>query len=284
MHNLRAIQVIWYREILRYVRERSRILSSFAFPIIFLFIFGSGLSPAMGGLTRGIGSAAPGGEAPSVDFVTFIFPGVIGMNVLLGSMFAGISVVYDREFGFLKEILVAPISRTAVALGKTLGGSTTGVIQGLMLLILAPLVNVEVTVEMVLKLIPVLFLISFTMTSLGVAIAARMRSAQGFQVFTQFITFPMIFVSGALFPMRDLPAWMDFVVRINPVTYAIDPLRQIVFQAQGLSPQVLELLPQFGLGVTLFGQPITILQDLVIVGGFAVVLTSVAVWMFNLQD
>ncbi len=285
MHNLRAIYIIWYREVLRWWRNKSRIVGSFGMPILFLFIFGSGLSPAMGGLTQGIASASP--MAPKdagIDFVKFIFPGIIGMNVLMGSVMSGISIVWDREFGFLKEILVAPINRTAVALGKTLGGSTTGVVQGLLLLILAPLIGVSISAGMVVRLVPLLFLISFSMTSLGVLIGARMKSTEGFQVIMQFILMPMIFVSGALFPMRDLPVWMNFLVKINPVTYAIDPLRKIIFEAQGLPAFVLEMLPQAGLGVTLFGHAVTMQEDIAIIALFGAVMIAVAVWMFNIQD
>jgi len=285
MHNLRAIYIIWYREVLRYLRNRSRIVGSFGMPILFLFIFGSGLSPVMGGLTQGIASASPmAPKGAAIDFVKFIFPGIIGMNVLMGSMMSGISIVWDREFGFLKEILVAPTSRTAVALGKTLGGSTTGVIQGLLLLILAPLIGVSISAGMVIKLVPLLFLISFSITSLGVLIGARMKSTEGFQVIMQFILMPMIFVSGALFPMRNLPVWMNFLVKVNPVTYAIDPLRKIIFEAQGLPTFVLEMLPQAGLGVTLFGHAVTMQEDIAIIALFGAVMIALAVWMFNIQD
>ncbi len=281
MHNLKAIYIIWYREVLRWWRNRSRIVGSFGMPILFLFIFGSGLSPAMGGLTKGIASAPSGME---IDFVKYVFPGIIGMNVLMGSVMSGVSIVWDREFGFLKEILVAPINRTAVALGKTLGGSTTGVVQGLLLLLLAPTIGVRVSAGMVIKLVPLLFLVSFSMTSLGVLIAARMKSTEGFQMIMQFILMPMIFVSGALFPMRDLPVWMNLLVKVNPVTYAIDPLRKVIFGAQGLPEFVLEMLPQAGLGVTLFGHALTLGEDIAIIGLFGAVMTAVAVWMFNIQD
>ncbi len=284
MHNLKAIYIIWYREVLRWWRNRSRIVGSFGMPILFLFIFGSGLSPVMGGLTQGIASASPMAPSREIDFVMFIFPGIIGMNVLMGSMMSGISIVWDREFGFLKEILVAPINRTAVALGKTLGGSTTGMIRGLLLLIFAPLIGVSISAEMVVKLVPLLFLISFSITSLGVLIGARMQSTEGFQVIMQFILMPMIFVSGALFPMRDLPVWMNFLVKVNPVTYAIDPLRKIIFEAQGLPAFVLEMLPQAGLGVTLFGHAVTMQEDIAIIALFGAVMIALAVWMFNIQD
>ncbi len=285
MHTLRSIYIIWYREILRWWRDRSRIVGSFAMPILMLFIFGSGLSPAMGNLTANL----PLGEGEQtasggVDFVQFIFPGTIGMTVLMMSLMSGISIVWDREFGFLREILVAPVSRTAVALGKVLGGSTLGIVQGLLLLVLAPLVGISVTPYMVTRLIPLLFLASFAMTSLGVLVAAQMRSIQGFQMLMQFLTMPMIFLSGALFPMRNLPSWMNILVKINPVTYAVDPLRRVVFEAQDMPEMVLRLFPQMGLGVEIFGHAMTIRDDVLVIGIFGAAMVFLAIWMFNRQE
>jgi len=282
MHTLRAIYIIWYREILRYWRDKPRIISSFARPLLFLFVFGSGLSPAMGGLARGLGSEgleAALGEA--IDYTKFIFP---GMNMLIASLMSGISIVWDREFGFLKEVLVAPISRAAVALGKTLGGSTIGVIQGLLILTLAPSIGVSVTPTMVVQLIPLMLLASFAMTSLGVLIAARMKTVESFGMIMNLLTMPLIFISGALFPMRDLPGWMDFLVKINPVTYAIDPLRQVIFRAQGLPEAALAQLPHIGLGVVVFGHTMTIAHDMAVIAAFGAAMIVLAVWMFSIQD
>lgn len=278
MGNLRAIAIIWYRDVLRFWRDKTRIVGSFGLPILFLFIFGNGLQASMGGLLQGVP------ETAQIDFLMFIFPGIVGMNVLMAGMFSGISIVWDREFGFLKEILVAPVSRTSIALGKALGGATNSMVQGLLMLIFAPLVGIALSIELLLKLIPLLFLVAFSMTSLGVAIAARMKSMEGFQVIMQFVTMPLIFISGALFPLRGLPSWMDFLVRINPITYAIDPLRRVVFEAQNLPPEVLALLPQFGLQVTLFGQPVSMAQEIAIVAAFGGVMISLAVAMFNIQE
>ncbi len=277
-HSLRSIGIIWYREILRALRNRAMIVSSLGMPIIFLFIFGEGLSPSMGNLTRFMGGGA------DVNFIQYIFPGVIGMNVIMASIMSGVSVVWDREFGFLKEVLVAPVPRVAVVLGKVLGGATVGMLQGVMMLIFAPLLGVRLSVGMVLELIPVLFLLSLSLTSLGVAIAARMRSLESFQMIMQFILFPMIFLSGAMFPMRDLPAWMDFLVHINPVTYAVDPLRQIVLRAQNIPEQMLAMLPQFGLGVEVFGHAMTIQDDLMIITIFGALMVVLAMWLFSIRD
>lgn len=276
MNHLRAIGIIWYREVLRFWRDKTRIVGSFGLPILFLFIFGNGLRGSMGGIL--------GGAQGQIDFVKFIFPGIVGMTVLMAGMFSGVSVVWDREFGFLKEILVAPVSRTSIALGKTLGGATNSMTQGLLMLIFAPLVGISLTPELILKLVPLLFLVAFSMTSLGVAVAARMRSMEGFQVIMQFVTMPLIFISGALFPLQGLPAWMDVLVKINPLTYAIDPLRRVVFESQNLPPELLALLPQFGFQVTLFGQPVSMAQELLIVTGFGGAMISLAVAMFNMQE
>jgi len=206
------------------------------------------------------------------------------MNVIMTSIMGGLSIVWDREFGFLKEILVAPVSRAAVAVGKTLGGATVGVFQGLLMLVLAPLVGVSLDLELVLKLIPLLFLLALSLTSLGVALAARMKSMEGFQMMMQFLLMPMIFLSGALFPMRDLPVWMDVLVKINPVTYAVDPLRRVVFEAQGLPEAMMALLPQFGLGVSVLGHAMTLRDDVLVMGLFGALMITLAVGLFSLQD
>ncbi|MFQ6015586.1 MAG: ABC transporter permease [Anaerolineae bacterium] len=280
MHTLQVIYIIWYREILRYWRDRSRIVGSLAMPFFFLFIFGSGLSPAIGGMTGGL----PVGQGEDVNFIKFMYPGVIGMTVLFTSIFSGISIVWDREFGFLKEMLVAPISRTTVALGKTLGGSTVAMIQGTLMLIFAPLVGVELSLGLVLRLWPLMFITAFALTSMGVLIAARMKSMQGFQMIMNFLTMPMFFLSGAFFPLRGLPGWMGFLVRINPFTYAVDSLRQVVFQAAELPQFVLDMLPQLGMGVTIFDHNVTIFDDILIILLFGAVMISAAVWSFRLQD
>jgi len=204
--------------------------------------------------------------------------------MLIASLMSGISIVWDREFGFLKEVLVAPISRAAVALGKTLGGSTIGVIQGLLILTLAPSIGVSVTPTMVVQLIPLMLLASFAMTSLGVLIAARMKTVESFGMIMNLLTMPLIFISGALFPMRDLPGWMDFLVKINPVTYAIDPLRQVIFRAQGLPEAALAQLPHIGLGVVVFGHTMTIAHDMAVIAAFGAAMIVLAVWMFSIQD
>ena len=162
------------------------------------------------------------------------------MAILFSAVFGAMSIVWDREFGFLKEILVAPIDRSAVAIGKALGGATQAIIQGLILLILAPVIGIQLTVGSVLLLLPFLFVLAFALSALGVALASRMRSMQGFQVVMNFLVMPMFFLSGSLFPLTGLPEWMTVLTRLDPVTYGMDPIRRILLEGAGLPSAVLD--------------------------------------------
>lgn len=279
MHNINAIYIIWKREMLRWWRDKTRILGSLGFPLIFLLVFGSGLSGAMGPLVQGAGASAG-----NVDFKQFIFPGVIAMNVFFAAIFSGVSVVYDREFGIMKEVLVAPINRASVAIGKTLGGATVATLQGTLVFVFAPIAGITFKPVLFIQLWPIMFIGAFAMTSMGVAIASRMRSTEGFQVINQFITFPMIFLSGAFFPLQGLPTWMEALVKINPMTYAVDPLRRLMFESQNLPPTVLEQLSKFGLGIEVFGHQLTVWHDLAIVIVFGAIMNSTAMYLFSRQD
>ena len=191
---LRAIYIIWKRDLIRYWRDRMRVVASLAQPVLFLFVFGSGLSSSLRGSTGGFG-----GPGSSLQYVQFIFPGIIGMSVLFTSIFGAMSIVWDREFGFLKEVLVAPIHRSAVAIGKTLGGATQAMFQGIVILVLAPLVGVKLTFLSVVELVPMIFLFAFALSALGVAVAARMRTMQGFQMVMNFLMMPMFFLAARSF-------------------------------------------------------------------------------------
>lgn len=270
-----AVWIIWKREIIRWWRDKTRIVGSLAFPLIFLLVFGSGLSGAMGSLA---------GPTADIDFQLFIFPGILAMSVFFSAIFNGVSLVFDREFGILKEVLVAPISRSAVALGKSLGGATVATFQGTLVFLFAPLIGVSLTVGMVLAMWPVMFAGAFAMASLGVAMASRMRRTESFQVINQFVTFPLIFLSGAFFPLRALPAWMEVLVKLNPVTYAVDALRQIVFRAQGFSEQTLGMLGDLGLGIQLGGHTMTVWNDVVVVIAFGLVMNVLALYLVSIRD
>lgn len=259
-----AIYVVAYRELLRFVRERSRLISSFAMPLLFLIIFGAGF-------TRTIGAMAPG-----VDFVQFMYPGIIAMTVLMNSVMSGLSVVWDREFGFLKEILVAPLARSGIVLGKATGAAVVSLLQASVMLLLAPLVNVTITAGLVLRLIPVLILISLSLSGLGLLIASRMRSLQGFQLVVQLLVFPLIFLSGVFFPVNNVPAWLEIISKVNPLTYGVDAVRQLFLAGQ---EGILE-----SIGVTVFGHTMTIVDDVLIVAGFGILLMLLATWSFSRQE
>jgi len=274
---LRAIYIIWYRDVLRYWRDRTRLVASLAQPLLFLIVFGTGLSSALSGAGGGLGGAA--GAAAGLTYTQFIFPGIIGMSVLFSAIFASMSIVWDREFGFLKEVLVAPIDRSAVAIGKSLGGATQAMVQGLILLILAPVIGVKLTLGSVLALIPLVFVLAFALSSMGVAIASRMKSMQGFQVVVNFLMMPMFFLSGALFPLSGLPVWMTVLTRLDPAAYGMDPLRRVVLAGAGLPSFALDRL-----GLTLFDTVLPIVAEAAILLGFGILMLAIAVRNFRVRD
>lgn len=223
MVDLSGVYIIWLRDIKRFWRDKSRMVGAVAQPTLFLFILGTGLGRAF----------ARGGEAYlGVEYIKFMYPGIIGMTILFTSVFSAISIIWDREFGFLKEVLVAPISRSSVAVGKALGGSTVAMFQGTIMLIYAPLVGISLTGVMILKLWFLMFLISFSLTSMGIVIAARMKSMEGFQMIMNFLLMPIFFLSGAMFPLKNLPSWLNYLVRIDPLAYGVDALRYVVIGVQ----------------------------------------------------
>ena len=262
MNNLRGIYTIWYRDILRFWYDKMRMVGAIIFPLLFLFVFGSGLGARMEFL------------GPGIDFTKFIFPGIIGMTVLMTSFMAGISVVWDREFGFLKEVLVAPISRVSVAVGKTLGAATVALFQGMLILLFAPLIGVSFSVWTILALLPLMFLLAAAMGSLGILLASCIKSMEAFQAVTQMMMFPMVFLSGVFFPLQGLPAWMSVLVKINPATYGIAPIRQVVLGASLDS----------SFGINLFGHTMSIWNNIAVMAGFGVVMVLLAMWSFSNQE
>jgi len=269
---VRAIYMIWRRDLVRFWRDRTRVIGALVQPLLFLVILGTGLSSAL----RGAGS---GGFRGGLDYTTFIYPGIIGMAVLFSSIFSGMSIIWDREFGFLKEVLVAPIDRSAVAIGKTLGGATQACIQGLILLVLAPFVGVRLTPLAVLALIGLIFCLAFSLSAVGVAIAARMRSMMGFQFVLNFLVQPAFFLSGALFPLSGLPAWMTALTRLDPLAYGVDPIRRVVLGASGVPGPVLDQL-----SMTFGGHVVPVALEVAILLAFGLVLMLVALLNFRHQD
>lgn len=160
-----------------------------------------------------------------ISYTHYIFPGIIAMNLIFSAMQSTISIIWDREFGFLREILVAPIPRSSIVLGKALSGATIAFIEGLFVLAFAPVIKISIPLVNLALLLPLMFLIGFVCTTLGIMIAARMTSFEGFGVISNFVIMPMFFLSGAMFPVDNLPHWISFVIRINPLTYGVDLLR-----------------------------------------------------------
>ena len=256
----RGLWVVAYRELLRFVSERSRMLSSFAMPLLFLVIFGAGFNRAIGVL------------APGVHYIQFMFPGIVAMSVLMSSLFAGISVVWDREFGFLKEILVAPLARTGIVLGKAVGGTGVALGQALTLLVLAPFLGVNLSVGLVLALIPVVVLLSLGLSGLGILIASFMQSQQGFQLLIQILIFPLIFLAGVFFPVNNVPLWMEVISKVNPLTYGVDAIRQVFLGSDT------------GLGVTVLGHTLGLGAEVLMVAVLGAALLGGAVLSFNRQE
>jgi len=223
--DLRAVGIVWRRELLRFRSDRLRIISSLIQPVLFLLVLGTGLSRLAGH-----------GLPPGLSFNTFIYPGVLCMSVLFTSLFSAGSIVWDREFGFLREMLVAPVSRSALVLGKCLGGATVATIQGLDILALAGLVHVPYNPILFLTIIGELLLLSFTLTAFGVAVAARITQMQAFMALNQMLVMPLFFLSGALYPLNGLPRWLAIVTRFDPLSYIVDPMRHAVFSHLSVPP------------------------------------------------
>jgi ABC-2 type transport system permease protein len=237
-HDLRAASIVWRRELIRFKSDRLRAITSLVQPVLFLFVLGTGLS-----------GLASHGLPAGVDFKTFIYPGVLAMSVLFTAIFSAASIVWDREFGFLREMLVAPVHRWAIVVGKCLGGATVATFQGIIFLALAGVAHVPYNPVLLLTLVGELLLLSFTLTAFGVMMAARIKQIQAFMALTQMFVMPLFFLSGALFPLSGLPAWLTVLTRIDPLTYIVAPMRRAVFSNLTLSPAAMrELSPSITWG------------------------------------
>jgi ABC-2 type transport system permease protein len=229
--DLRAIRIVWYREIIRFKSDRLRAVTSLVQPVLFLFVLGTGL-----------GELAGRGLPPGISFKTFVYPGVLAMSVLFTAIFSAASIVWDREFGFLREMLVAPVSRSAIVIGKCLGGATVATFQGIIILALAGAAHVPYNPLLFLTVIGELLLLSFTLTAFGVMMAARIKQMQAFMALTQMLVMPLFFLSGALYPLNGLPAWLAVLTRFDPLTYIVSPMRHAVFSHLSVSPAAMSFL------------------------------------------
>ncbi|MBB6452354.1 ABC-2 type transport system permease protein [Salirhabdus euzebyi] len=272
---MEAIYAIWQRDILKFFRDRTRLVGSFAMPFMFLILFGSGMSGAMSTMLGGEGASGP---LSDFNFVEFMFPGIIGMTVFNTAIFSALSVVQDKEFGYMREILVSPMSRVSIAIGKVLGGSTVAVFQGLMMLVFVPFIGISISYMTIIKLFPVMFLVAFAISSIGLLIASSLKTAQGFQMIVQILIFPMLFLSGALFPLSGMPAWMDVLVKINPLTYSVDMFKKIIFDVEQMNPVLVEAM---GLNLRIFDHVITFTEEVVVVTIISIVFVVLATIKFS---
>jgi ABC-2 type transport system permease protein len=213
-----AIRVLWLRELKRFYRAKSRIFGALAMPLFFLAFLGMGFNRMM----------VPG-MREGVEYINFLVPGILGMSLLFSSTFGGLSVLWDKEFGFMKEIMVAPVSRFSIVLGRIAGGVTTALIQGLLILAVSFLLGFKViSVWFLLFSLVFMILISVTFLGLGLIFASRMKDMQGFSIVMNFVIFPLFFLSGALYPLDNFPAWLRVIAHIDPLTYGVDGLRGLL--------------------------------------------------------
>lgn len=264
--DLRAVKVVWHRELLRYKGDRLRIVTSLIQPLIFLFVLGGGLANLASGGTDG------------VDLRTFMYPGALSMAVLFTAIFSAASVVWDREYGFLREMLVAPVRRGSIVLGKCLGGATVASFQGLLVIALAPLVDVPYRFEMIAALLGLQLLLAFMVTAFGVMAAARITQMQSFMALTQMLLMPLLFLSGALFPVTGLPQWLEVLNRLDPLTYVVDPIRHVVFAQLDISEAARQTLNP---GVTWWGWHVPIGVEIGIVAACAAGMLAIAIAQFR---
>jgi ABC-2 type transport system permease protein len=263
---LRAIKVVWKRELIRFSRDRLRILTSLMQPFLFLFVLGTGLSRLASAGTHG------------VNLRTFVYPGVLCMAVMFTAMFSAASLVWDREFGFLREMMVAPVRRSSLVLGKCLGGATVASFQGVIVLCLAGLVGVPYAAGLIAVIFALQLLLAFAITAFGVMVAARVTQMQSFMALMQMAIMPMYFLSGALFPVAGLPQWLTILNRIDPLTYAVDPMRRAVFNHLNISSAARHALDP---GVTWWGWHVPGVAEAAVVALLGLVMLGVAIVQFS---
>jgi ABC-2 type transport system permease protein len=263
---LRAMKIVWTRELIRFSKDRMRIVTSLVQPLLFLFVLGSGLQQLSSASTHG------------VNLKTFIYPGILCIAVMFTAMFSAASIVWDREFGFLREMMVAPVGRSSIVIGKCLGGATVASFQGVILICLAGAVHVPYDPVLILGIFCLQLLLAFSITAFGVMVAARIKQMQSFMGVMQMIVMPMFFISGALFPVSNLPTWLAVLNRIDPLTYAVDPMRRLVFNHLDITEAARKALDP---GVTWWGWHVPPLLEATVVLALGLLMLGIAIWEFN---
>jgi ABC-2 type transport system permease protein len=264
----RAIKIVFHRELLRFFNDRIRIVTALVQPVLFLFVLGSGL-----GTIVNLG--------PGVSLRTFFYPGILGLSVLMTAMMAAASVVWDREYGFLREMLVAPVRRGSLVLGKCLGGAAIAGFEGLVVISIAGLVHVPYDPILLIEVFAIQLLLAFTICAFGMMMASRIQQMQSFMALNMLLIMPMYFLSGALFPSRNLPTWLTVLNRIDPLTYAVDPLRRLVFAHLAISPVVRARLDA---GVSWNGWHVPTLLEVGILAAMGLILLSIAIYAFSRSE
>ncbi len=262
----RAARAVWWRDLIRFADDPVRIGTVLVQPLLFLFVLAPGLQTLSAASTDG------------VDLTTFMFPGVLCMAMWFSAMISAASLVMDRELGFLREMMVAPVRRSSIVIGKCLGGTTVATAQGVIVLVLAGLAHVPYDPLLLLGIFGLQLLIAFTVTALGVMVATTVKQAQTFNSVMQVLVFPTVFLSGAMYPVSGLPSWLGVVNRLNPLTYAVDPVRRLVFDHLDISDAARHRLAP---GVTWWGWPVPSVVEAGIVLALGLAMTAVAIFQFT---
>jgi ABC-2 type transport system permease protein len=260
---------MWRRDLIRFFNDRVRMVSTLVQPLLFLFVLGTGLQQLSSAGTHG------------VNLKTFIYPGILCLSVMFTAMFAAASIVWDREFGFLREMMVAPVSRASIVVGKCLGGATVACTQGIILILLGPLVGVSYSLTLILGIFALQALLAFTVTAFGVMVAVRIKQMQSFFGVMQMIVMPMYFLSGALFPVAALPLWLAILNRIDPLTYAVDPMRRLVFSHLNISPAARHALAP---GVSWWSYRVPALLEAGVILLLGLAMLGIAIWEFSTTE
>lgn len=235
------LYALWFREFRVFLRERSRLIASIFTPVLWLFVIGSGIGSSVH-LSTG------------TDYQKFIFPGIISMSIIFSSVFFGSYIIWDRKFDFLKSVMVAPVSRITIFVGKSLGGMTTSLVEVAILLIIGGFIGIHFSSLSLVQTIAIALLLSFCLTSLGLAMGSYIDSLEGFQLIVSFVVFPLFFLSGALFPLNNLPGWLSILTKIDPATYAVDALRNAMLGIASYSFLIdIVVLIAFAIGFGVFG-------------------------------
>ena len=266
---LRAIKILWQRDLIRYFSDKLRIFTSLIQPALLLFVLGTGLSQLTSNSIDGL------------NLRTYFYPGILAMAVMFTSVVSAASVVWDREFGFLREMLVAPVRRSSIVIGKCLGGATVAGTQGLIMLALAGPAGVPYAPTLILAVFGLQLLLTFTLSAFALMVAARVSEMQTFMALTQALLMPMFFLSGAMYPVTGLPTWLTVLNRVDPLTYAVDPMRRVVFNHLDISVETRHRLDP---GVTWAGWHVPTLVEAALILAIGLVLLGGAVAQFSRSD